>query len=271
MVTFWVSDAVEQEHVLIQITDTHLLDSPQHEFVGMNPEETFHAVMDMLKLQQPHADVIIHTGDLAQTPTPTSYQRYLDYMQNLSIPFYQTPGNHDDEAYFPFHHENPQEPCVIALGKWRIILLNSAQSHRVDGNISTEQLIRLEQLLTEYQDHYVLLACHHHPFSMHSAWIDQHILKNASDFLNTIQPYPNIRAIICGHVHQNAQHQWHGIQLFSTPSTCIQFKPKSENFALDDSHPGYRLLRLKANGDFETEVFRLQNVSSLVNKEISGY
>jgi Icc protein len=43
----------------------------------------------------------------------------------------------------------------------------------------------------------------------------------------------------------------------STPSTCIQFKPGSKTFALDDLPPGYRRLDLHADGNIDTAVERL--------------
>jgi Icc protein len=43
----------------------------------------------------------------------------------------------------------------------------------------------------------------------------------------------------------------------STPSTCVQFKPGSREFALGDEAPGYRYLRLGSGGDIETRVQRV--------------
>ncbi len=75
--TFQVSTLSQKNHVIIQITDTHLLEYPQLEFVGMNPEESFHAIIKQILKQHPEADAIIHTGDLAQAPTPLTYKRYI--------------------------------------------------------------------------------------------------------------------------------------------------------------------------------------------------
>ena len=85
--SFQVVPTSAQEYVLIQITDTHLLEQPEHEFVGMNPEQSFHEVMTHIQQHYPQADAIIHTGDLAQAPRPKTYQRYLHFMQQLGIPF----------------------------------------------------------------------------------------------------------------------------------------------------------------------------------------
>lgn len=270
-VTFQVSTHSQQDHVIIQITDTHLLEYPHLEFVGMNPEQSFHAIMEQVKKQHPHIDAIIHTGDLAQTPTAVTYHRYINYMQTLGIPFFQTLGNHDNADFFPLHHQNHQDPISIQLGNWRIILLNSAVKGCIDGHLSTEQLEKLTVLLEQYAEHPILLACHHHPFAMKSKWIDHHKLQNSNALLETLKPFTNIKALICGHVHQDSLNTWQGIEFFSTPSTSVQFKPFSPEFALDHAAPGYRYIRLKANGEFETEVYRLQNFHGCINTDISGY
>ena len=269
--TFQVSALSQKDFVMIQITDTHLLEYPHLEFVGMHPEQSFHAVIDLMRQQHPHIDLIVHTGDLAQNPTPVTYNRYLQHMQSLGIPFFHTPGNHDDVAHFPFHESDQTQATVVELGKWCIILLNSAQPQRIDGKIADGQLEQLSKLLEQLKDRYVVIACHHHPFAMQSAWIDQHKLKNSSDLLDTIQPFSNVKAIVCGHVHQDSIHSWQGIDFLSTPSTCIQFKPKSEKFALDEEHPGYRYICLKANGELETQVYRLLTSQRMSSSEVLGY
>lgn len=63
------------------------IEYPQLEFVGMNPEESFHAIIQQILKQHPEADAIIHTGDLAQAPTPITYKRYINFMQTLGLPF----------------------------------------------------------------------------------------------------------------------------------------------------------------------------------------
>lgn len=259
-----------QNKIIIQITDTHLMDQPETEFVQINPEQNFHAVIDDLLQRFPHIDALIHTGDLAQIANPETYTRYQNYMQKLGIPFFQIPGNHDDLAHFPFHTPDPI-PTVIELGEWSIILLNSAVQGQTDGWIQTEQLQHLKQILEQQLDKNIILACHHHPFAMKSHWIDQHKLKNTEEFIHILEHFKHIKAVIYGHVHQDSKHVWNGISFLSTPATCVQFKPLSHNFALDDMAPGYRYLQLKENGEFETEVFRLKNFSQKIMQEISGY
>jgi Icc protein len=46
----------------------------------------------------------------------------------------------------------------------------------------------------------------------------------------------------------------HGVQIIGTPSTCRQFKPGSDKFAVDERPPAYRRIYLHADGQFETEL-----------------
>ena len=268
--TLFTNQNDQQNWTIIQISDTHLMNRDDLEFVHMNPEHSFHAVMEQIQQQYPHADAIIHTGDLAQVPVKETYARYVSYMQHLGIPFYQIPGNHDDSDYFPFH-QSENQAHAIHFGKWSIILLNSAVHDKTEGWIEQEQLQQLDQLLSILHNQFVIVACHHHPFEMNSKWIDRIKLKNSNSLTDILSQHDHVKAVICGHVHQDSLTEWHNIQFLSTPSTCVQFKPLSENFALDEQAPGFRVLHLKANGELNTQIHRVKKVQQKINIEISGY
>ena len=268
--TLYQNNADQQDWTIIQISDTHLMNQEDLEFVHMNPEHSFHSVIRQIQQQYPDTDAIVHTGDLAQVPVEETYSRYLAFMQTLGIPFYQIPGNHDDIDIFPFYqHKNQAQ--AIHFGRWSFVLLNSAVHDRIDGWIEQEQLQQLDILLAKLQQQFVIVACHHHPFEMQSKWIDQHKLKNTQNLTDILAKYSNVKAVIFGHVHQDSCTEWQHIQFFSTPSTCVQFKPLSEDFALDDQAPGFRVLHLKANGELETQIHRVHTARQQINSEISGY
>lgn len=259
-----------KEWTIVQISDTHLMDRVELEFVRMNPERSFHQVVKHIRENYPMMDAVVHTGDLAQVPVEATYQRYLQFMQTWNIPHYQIPGNHDDSHVFPFH-ENTNQVHAIHFGQWTIMLMNSAVVGKVDGWVEQEQLDQLHTLLIEHQKQHIIIACHHHPFAMKSHWIDQHRLKNAESLKDVIAKHQNVKLVLFGHVHQDSQNEWNGVQFLSTPSTSVQFKPLSDNFALDAAAPGYRVLHLKENGDFETHVERVLLNQQKINIEISGY
>ena len=259
-----------KDSIIIQITDTHLMNDDELMFLEMSPAETFRAVIEDIQQRYPNTDVIFHTGDLAQVPVPETYKNYLAFMDQLGIPFYQVPGNHDDINFFPFY-KNLNQVHAIQIGNWTVMLLNSAVKGKVYGQISDEQLHQLDQLLIKHKDQHVILTCHHHPLEMQSRWIDHHKLQNTENLTQILSKHKNVKLVLCGHVHQDSLNLWNNIHFYSTPSTCVQFKPKSEDFALDDIAAGYRVLYLKADGNFETKIHRLENKIPQINLNISGY
>ena len=58
--------------------------------------------------------------------------------------------------------------------------------------------------------------------------------------------------------------------VLSTPSTSVQFKPKSDEFALDQATPGYRVLHLKQMGS-SIHISNVWLSQQNINTEISGY
>jgi len=57
----------------------------------------------------------------------------------------------------------------------------------------------------------------------------------------------------------------------ASPSTCVQFLPKSTAFAVDHAAPGYRWLSLFEDGRIETGVERLDEIPGAVDLASAGY
>jgi Icc protein len=52
------------------------------------------------------------------------------------------------------------------------------------------------------------------------------------------------------------------VRLLSTPSTCAQFVPRSDGFAIDRRPPGYRWLELRDDGSLSTDVVWIDDFAS---------
>ena len=97
-------------------------------------------------------------------------------------------------------------------------------------------------------------------------------VDNASAFFDTMDRYANVRAVVWGHVHQTFEQKRNDVQLLSSPSTCVQFLPGSEEFAVDmAASPGYRWLELSADGGFKTGVERLPAIPGRIDLSRRGY
>lgn len=258
---------------LIQVTDSHLLKNPEHKFAGISPIASLRAILDCI---QTHHDLniydaIITTGDIAQEPAHETYQQYHDEIARLQRPHFLVPGNHDEIPTESLQSHKIEEPTVILGHNWCLILLNSQCHEQIHGEFSADYLSNLSDLLTQYNDYHVLLAFHHHSIPVGSAWLDQHRLQNAEAFLACIHQHQNVKVILSGHVHQEFDHFENGVRFLAAPATSIQFKPKSENFSLDDQPPGYRVLSLHANGEIDTQVYRLNECVGSIDLDLREY
>lgn len=259
---------------LVQITDTHLFAAEDGSLLSVNTNDSFSAVVEAVTQQDFDFDAILATGDISQDHSDVSYQRFAQGIEPLKQPCFWLPGNHD---YKPsMGSVLPSTQIVQAehalLGEhWQMILLDSQVEGVPHGRLSQQQLDLLDEQLSLYPERHSLVLLHHHPILVGSAWLDQHTLKDAEQFWQVVEKHDNVRAILCGHVHQDMQKVRSGATVISTPSTCVQFKPNSDDFALDTCSPGWRELTLYADGQFETHVQRLAGGLFLPNFDSSGY
>ena len=86
-----------------------------------------------------------------------------------------------------------------------------------------------------------------------------------------MQTLSNRVVVVSGHVHQESDAVVSGVRMLTTPSTCIQFAPGSQDFALDDKQPGYRRIVLQPNGHIETQVIRICDEENRPLSGSSGY
>jgi len=112
----------------------------------------------------------------------------------------------------------------------------------------------LSETIAESSAKYVMVCLHHPPVAMGSAWLDTVGLANGEEFLERMQSGRRVRLAVFGHVHQAYDAEHDGIRIMATPSTCRQFKPRSDNFAVDERPPAYRRITLAADGSFETDL-----------------
>lgn len=256
---------------LVQLTDSHLFGDPSRRLQGMDTRASFDAVVDLVRAERPEIDLILGTGDVAQDSSDTAYRYFYDAALSLCDDMVWIPGNHDEASIMnalDFGQECNRK--VVDNDHWRIILLDSSVSKSVYGFLEPDELSFLEESLSTAGDRHVLITLHHHPIPSECVWLDNHNLKNTDDFHALVARFPQIKAILWGHIHQYVDKTINGIRYLATPSTCIQFAPQQVDFKLDDAPPGYRWLDLHPDGRVDTDVSRV-NVHLDVDLAGSGY
>lgn len=258
---------------ILQITDLHLFSDPEQTLLGVNTEKSFNAVVEHAHSLFPNPDMICLTGDLSQDETVPAYERIAEKMKLFHCPKYWVPGNHDDTDYIMnvFSKEHIQQQKHIVLEDWQIIMLDTKKVNAVEGYMTDDQFELLEDALGSHPEHHAIIFMHHHALPVGSQWLDNLMLTNAERFWDSIEPYHNIRAVICGHVHQEHEARKGEICFYSTPSTCFQFKRKSQPFGVENLMPGFRVIELFEDGSFNTSVHRVENFALNLDESSDGY
>jgi 3',5'-cyclic-AMP phosphodiesterase len=258
---------------ILQVTDSHILHSPVETLVGVNTEYYFHAILDLAFSSHDHFDLVLVTGDLAQTPCQASYQRILNRLEAYNTECVCLPGNHDDFGLMQQILNTHKVSCrrQTLLGNWQFICLNSQIVGSAGGRLANDELLLLERCLNEYPNHHTLIAVHHHCLPTESAWMDTMTIENHEVFFKIVNRYPQVKVITTGHIHQLMDTTVGAIRVLGTPSTCFQFRPKSEKFGMDNTAPGYRVIQLYEDGQIESEIYRLAKPLSGLQSNTKGY
>ena len=249
---------------VIQITDTHILDEGAPSFSDYDTSASLVKVVKEIKKNESDADLILLTGDLVHESTKTSYQKLADHLSVLTTPILCLPGNHDDPVLMNYimGANGFDTDKLIRSGRWLIILLNSCLTGEHSGELSDNELEFLRSSLESNPDSHCLIALHHPPVLINSAWMDAMALINAEEIFSVVDDFDHVRAIIWGHIHQEFKLDRNNVKLLGTPSTCLQFKPESDVFAIDKKPPAYRKLMLKSDGSIKSKVIYLSNTNN---------
>jgi 3',5'-cyclic-AMP phosphodiesterase len=250
-------DKAESVH-LIQITDCHVHNERERLLSGVNTYDSLAQVIDGIGSCAQLFDMALVTGDLTHEGDERAYKLLLEQLHRLSMPFFWLPGNHDHIGPMgsTASHERLHTKQII-LRHWQILLLDSHVEDEVAGLVSQSELTWLATALLEHPEKYAAIFVHHPLLPVGCDWLDPQRIANAEQLLTLFDKTPQLRFVCNGHVHQDTTQNRLHYQLLSTPSTCVQFKQNSADYAEDDFPPGYRHFSLHADGAFDTEVIRV--------------
>jgi Icc protein len=258
---------------LIQITDCHLGARVEDVLLGINTDQSLRDVLQNIKLDGKEISAIVCTGDIANDSHPECYSRFVSIVrEEFSVPLAWVPGNHDHrDVMAQGEYQSLAESRLLRVGEWQVLLVDSSVVGEVHGEVSERELSHIAKILDATPEIPTIVALHHQPIVVGSAWIDKYIIQNATELLTLLVKYAQVKLVMFGHVHQEFTGQYKHIQLFATPSTCAQFKPGCEDFTVDTLMPGYRWFDLNADGSFSTGVSRIAHKSYSVDLAAQGY
>ncbi len=250
---------------LLQISDTHLHATTDSRMRGVNTYDTFRAVLDKAQsCQEWPADAVLVSGDIVQDESRAGYEMFRSEMASLGVDVLCLPGNHDDPKLMDeILSGAPFRFCgSTRIDNWSLILLNTFLTGEDAGGLGARRLEALAASLRDHATQHVLVCMHHQPLNMGSTWLDGVGLRDADRFLEIIDENPNVRGVLWGHVHQASDRTRGNVRFMSAPSTCSQFLPGSDFFAIDSRPPGMRWLKLHQDGRLDTEVVWVEGYGS---------
>jgi len=256
---------------LLQITDCHLGSRPGEELLGLDTDESFCDVLKLLRVQE-RPDLIVASGDISNDGGLQSYERFIGHVRQYfpETPLAWLPGNHDDPTNMDLVGDLPIEAHYQVSG-WNLIFLDSKIPMEHGGELQPSELKRMEDKLQQYPHMPTIIFLHHQIVDVGSAWVDQYAVKNSEEFFSIIDRFDNVKAVSWGHVHQEFNDSRNGVALMATPSTCVQFVPRLDEFQVDRIMPGYRHYELYADGEFRTKVHRVVEKRYSINFAATGY
>jgi Icc protein len=241
---------------VLHLTDPHLFAEATGDLRGTVTQDSLQRVLDHYEAGDWRADRALITGDLIQDDSAEAYDRFRELLLPLNMRMHCVPGNHDiRDLMRPICSRPPFSYCAKEeIRDWLLLGLDSCIKGNAGGEIAPEEFDRLEQIISESPAKHILVCLHHPPVAMGSTWLDTVLLKNGDELLQRLQATGRVRLLVFGHVHQPYDAEHLGIQVIGTPSTCSQFKPGSDDFALDDRPPAYRRITLNSDGSSSSEL-----------------
>jgi Icc protein len=247
---------------LLHISDTHIVaredDDPVphnlaaavHRMSGRTTTEALDIVLDYVADEGFTPDVLVHTGDVVDTPDPAAYAVAARLLEQVDAPALVTAGNHDDSALLADAFGGAQ---TTEIGGWTVMLLDSRVEGTESGAIGAAALAWLDDALAATGAH-VLIGLHHPPLS--GCGDPRCQLQDGYQLLTVLDRYPNVRGVLSGHLHWADEIERGGVRYLLGPSTCIQLKhrhPLPTNNP-DPTFFGARLLELHGDGRITSEL-----------------
>lgn len=254
---------------IVQISDLHIVE-PGKKTYGVAPmAENLGRCVEHINGMEPRPDLVLVTGDIADSATLEQTQHAADLLRGLRQPYYVIPGNHDDRDVLWQVFGNGAIPerangflnYVIETPKLRLIALDSVKTGESGGEICAQRIEWLISQLGRGGDKPTVLFMHHPPCNFGVAETDHDGFVGADRLAGVVSQNPKIKGIFCGHIHLAAHSPWAGTVVSTAPSMGMQLFP---DFRLELPSqflvvaPAFQLHKFDTGGQLITHTIRLQ-------------
>lgn len=215
--------------IIAQITDSHVAVRETPVDKRFATAKHLEQAVTHLMLLPKQPDIVIVTGDCAESGSIPEYELFRQLLQPLDMPVYVIPGNHDnrENLHQVFgdqgdRHDQDFMQYVVEAGAVRLIALDTVTQGRDRGELCHQRLAWLEERLNENRSSPTILFQHHPPFPIGIPLLDRGGFGEVEAFGRLVESHPNIERIMAGHVHCHVMRRFHGTMAVACPSTAHQ-------------------------------------------------
>jgi 3',5'-cyclic AMP phosphodiesterase CpdA len=208
--------------LIAQITDCHI-SSP-------GAPEGLQRVAQAIEELEQAPDLILATGDLANDGRPDEYEALRTGLEAFRAPVYLLPGNHDRretlKSGFPDHGYLPEGPFLhytIEEHPLRIVAVDTVKPGSHGAEQCADRLAWLDETLSAAAERPTLVAMHHPPFRSGFYRFDQLGFDGLDAFRDLIGRHPQVRKVVCGHLHRVVEAPIGQASMIVAPSTAYGF------------------------------------------------
>lgn len=222
--------------VVAHISDTH--------FNGTDRgRDRITAVLDYINRRADGIDVLVVTGDIADSGSRAEYEEAAATLQS-PLPMLVLPGNHDSRGDFgDLLLSDPPESGPLnnarTIAGALFLMCDSSIPGQNEGFLDDATITWMDAQISDAGPHVpVFVSFHHPPVTLQMPFMDTIRQTGEERIIALVDKHPNIVAFLCGHAHTGAVTAFAGRPLCLAPGVSSTLNlPFEGPDVINDSQP----------------------------------
>jgi Icc protein len=220
-------------HVVAHLSDPHLIGGGGLHYGVIDNVDHLRRTLDRLAAVRPAPQALVFTGDLADRGEPEAYATLRSIVEpfaaELGAAVVWTMGNHDERepfarGLFDSDDAGPQDR-VHEVDGLRIVALDTSVPSHHHGELTSDQLAWLADVLATPAEHGTLLAMHHPPLPLPMLRAAELIELHDQQALADVVAGTDVRGILAGHLHLSTWSTFAGVPVSVASASCYTSDP----------------------------------------------